>query len=48
MVLKAELENKKKHSDEDKDRIAVVDGLLRKVDDAEVTLRMPPTRLMGA
>ena len=42
MVMKAELENKKERSDEDKDRIAVVDGLLRKVDDAEVTLRNAP------
>ncbi len=42
MALKAELENKKERSDEDKNRIAVVDGLLRKVDDAEVTLRNAP------
>jgi cytochrome c oxidase subunit 3 len=47
MVMKAELENKKERSDEDKDRIAVVDGLLRKVDDAEVTLRHAPDSPLG-
>lgn len=42
MALKTELENKKERTDEDKDRIALVDDLLRKVDDAEVTLRSNP------
>jgi cytochrome c oxidase subunit 3 len=40
--LKAELENKKDRTDDDKDRIAVIDDILRKVDDAEVTMRDNP------
>jgi heme/copper-type cytochrome/quinol oxidase subunit 3 len=42
MAMKTELENKKERTDEDKDRIAVLDGILRKVDNAEVTLRDNP------
>jgi cytochrome c oxidase subunit 3 len=41
-ALKTELEGIKEKTDEDKDRIALVDGLLRQVDDAEVTLRNNP------
>jgi cytochrome c oxidase subunit 3 len=41
-ALKTELENKKEKTDEDKDRLALVDNLLRQVDDAEVTLRNNP------
>jgi cytochrome c oxidase subunit III len=43
MALKAELENKKERTEDDKERIALVDGILRKVDDAEVTLRNNPS-----
>lgn len=46
-ALKVALENKKERTDEDKDRIAVVDGILRKVDDAEVTLRQNPDSPAG-
>jgi cytochrome c oxidase subunit III len=42
MAMKAELENKKDRTDEDKERLAVIDGILRKVDEAEVTLRNHP------
>jgi cytochrome c oxidase subunit 3 len=41
-ALKTELENRKEKTDEDKDRLALVDSILRKVDDAEVTLRNDP------
>lgn len=41
-AMKAELENKKERTDVDKDRIAVIDGILRQVDEAEVTLRDNP------
>ncbi|MDZ4656644.1 MAG: heme-copper oxidase subunit III [Bythopirellula sp.] len=41
-AMKAELENKKERTDDDKDRIAVIDGILRQVDEAEVTLRDNP------
>lgn len=42
MAMKTELENQPDRSEADKERIAVVDGILRKVDEAEVTLRNNP------
>lgn len=47
MSMKSELENKKERTDDDKDRIAVIDGILRQVDDAEVTLRDNPDSPIG-
>lgn len=47
MAMKSELENKKERTDDDKDRIAVIDGILRQVDDAEVTLRDNPDSPLG-
>lgn len=41
-ALKTELEGIKEKTDDDKDRLALVDNLLRQVDDAEVTLRNNP------
>jgi cytochrome c oxidase subunit 3 len=41
-ALKTGLENTKEKTDEDKERIALLDGILRRVDDAEVTLRDNP------
>ncbi len=46
-AMKAELENKKGRTDDDKDRIAVIDGILRQVDEAEVTLRDNPDSPTG-
>jgi cytochrome c oxidase subunit III len=40
--LKAGLENKKERTDDDKEQIALIDGILRQVDEAEVTLRDNP------
>lgn len=42
VALKTEIENKKERTDVDKDRLAIVDGILRKVDEAEVTIRDNP------
>jgi cytochrome c oxidase subunit III len=47
MAMKTDLESKKERSDDDKVRIAVIDGILRKVDDAEVTLRDNPDSPTG-
>jgi cytochrome c oxidase subunit 3 len=41
-ALKTELENRAEKTDEDKERIALLDGILRQVDEAEVTLRDNP------
>jgi cytochrome c oxidase subunit 3 len=46
-TLKADLENKKERTDEDKERIALIDGILRQVDEAEVTLRDNPDSPQG-
>jgi cytochrome c oxidase subunit 3 len=46
-TLKANLENSKEKTDEDKDRIALLDGILRQVDEAEVTLRNNPDSPQG-
>jgi cytochrome c oxidase subunit III len=40
--MKAQIENKADRTDEEKERLPIIDGLLRKVDDAEVTLRNNP------
>lgn len=41
-TLKTALENKKERTDEDKERLTLLDGILRQVDEAEVTLRDNP------
>lgn len=41
-AMKSEIENKTERTDTDKDRLAIIDQILRQVDDAEVTLRDHP------
>jgi cytochrome c oxidase subunit III len=45
--LKTELENKKVRTEQEKEQIALLDGLLRQVDNAEVTLRNNPDSPAG-
>lgn len=47
MTLKTDLENKTDKTEEDTDRLSLVDDLLRKVDAAEVTLRSEPDSPAG-